>query len=123
MPAESKESELLLMSLAEVSELLRFKKVSPVELTQACLARIEALNPELNAFITITSEMALEQARQAEAEIQRGNWRGPLHGIPLALKDLIDVAGIRTTGASAAFQDRVGAGECGGVRTVEKAGP
>src|SRR5919198_5035971 len=101
MPAESKESELLLMSLAEVSELLRFRKVSPVELTQACLGRIEALNPKLNAFITVTSEMALEQARQAEAEIQQGNWRGPLHGIPLALKDLIDVAGVPPTGARA----------------------
>ena len=110
------------MSLAEVSELLRFKKVSPVELTQACLARIEALNPELNAFITITSEMALEQARQAEAEIQRGNWRGPLQGIPLALKDLIDVAGVRTTAASAAFEDRVAAEDAEVARRLKTAG-
>ena len=87
--------------------LVRQKKVSPVQLAQACLARIEALNPTLNAFITVTGESALAQARQAEAEVQSGKWRGPLHGIPIALKDLIDTAGVRTTGGSALFKDRV----------------
>src|SRR5271169_6837364 len=105
--AEPKQSELSLSSLTDVSELLRSKKLSPVELTQACLARIEALNPELNAFITVTAEMAIAQARAAEAEIQRGHWRGPLHGIPLAFKDLIDVAGVPTTAASKVFENRV----------------
>jgi len=70
MPIQTKQSELLPLSLYEVSELVHSKKLSPVELTQACLARIEALNPELNAFITVTAEMALGQARAAEAEIQ-----------------------------------------------------
>ena len=87
-------------SILQTSELLRQGSVSPVELTTACLARIEKLNPKLNAFITVTAESALAQARQAEAEIRRGDWRGPLHGIPLALKDLIDTAGVRTTAAS-----------------------
>ena len=91
-------------SILQISELLRKGSVSPVELTTDCLARIEKLNPRLNAFITVTAESALAQARQAEAEIRRGDWRGPLHGIPLALKDLIDTAGVRTTAASFAVQ-------------------
>jgi aspartyl-tRNA(Asn)/glutamyl-tRNA(Gln) amidotransferase subunit A len=115
-------SALLLSSLAEASELLRTKKLSPVELAQACLARIEALNPELNAFITVTAEMALGQARAAEAEIQRGNWRGPLHGIPLAFKDLIDVAGVPTTAASAVFENRVAKEDAEVVRRLKAAG-
>lgn len=115
-------SALPLSSLAEVSELVRSKKISPVELTEVCLARIEALNPELNAFITVTAEMALGQARAAEAEIQRGNWRGPLHGIPLAFKDLIDVAGVPTTAASAVFEHRVPKEDAEVVRRLKAAG-
>src|SRR5262249_22769150 len=95
------------LTLDEASQLVRKKKVSPVELTKACLARIEQLNPALNAFITITAESALAEAREAEGEIQRGRWRGPLHGIPIALKDLFDTTGIRTTAGSGVFEDRV----------------
>jgi aspartyl-tRNA(Asn)/glutamyl-tRNA(Gln) amidotransferase subunit A len=94
-------------SILELSKWLRTKAVSPVEVTRHCLERIEALNPLLNAFITVTSDLALAQAREAEAEILRGQWRGPLHGIPIGLKDLIDTAGIRTTAASAVFKDRI----------------
>lgn len=94
-------------TILEAAELLRNKSVSPVELTQQCLERIGRLNPELNAFITVTAESALEAARQAEAELMRGEWRGPLHGIPLGLKDIIDTAGIPTTAASAIFKDRI----------------
>ena len=99
--------DLANLDLHEAATLVRQKKVSPVQLAQACLARIEALNPRLNAFITVTGESALAQARQAEAELQSGKWRGPLHGIPIALKDLIDTVGVRTTGGSALFKDRV----------------
>jgi aspartyl-tRNA(Asn)/glutamyl-tRNA(Gln) amidotransferase subunit A len=95
------------LSLQEVSALVKAKKVSPVELTRTCLSRIEALNPSLNAFITVTGQSALIEAQQAEVEIQRGRWRGPLHGIPIALKDLIDTAGVKTTGGSALFRDRI----------------
>ncbi|MGC2321390.1 MAG: amidase, partial [Terriglobales bacterium] len=116
------ENENMLSSLTDASELLRSKKLSPVELTQACLARIEALNPELNAFITVTGDTALSQARAAEAEIQRGDWRGPLHGIPLALKDLIDVAGVPTTAASAVFEHRVPSEDSEVVRRLRAAG-
>ena len=110
------------MSAAETSELIRSSQVSPVEVTQACLSRIAALNPELNAFITVTEEMALAQAREAEAEIQRGRWRGPLHGIPLGFKDLIDVAGVRTTAGSAVFEHHVPTEDAEVVRRLKAAG-
>ena len=109
-------------SILQISELLRQGSVSPVELTTACLARVEKLNPRLNAFITVTAESALAQARQAEAEIRRGDWRGPLHGIPLALKDLIDTAGVRTTAASFVFKDRIPSEDAEVVRRLKAAG-
>lgn len=81
--------------------------MSPLELTAAFLARIEALNPTLNAYLTITAEQALEQARAAETAITRDGPRGPMHGVPFALKDIYDTRGIRTTGHSALLADRV----------------
>jgi aspartyl-tRNA(Asn)/glutamyl-tRNA(Gln) amidotransferase subunit A len=102
--------------------MLRQKTLSPVELVLAFIARIERLNPAVNAFITVTVEQALLQAREAEAEIQRGRWRGPLHGIPLALKDLLDTAGIRTTAASAVFKDRIPTQDAEVVRRLKAAG-
>src|SRR5579863_10254519 len=112
----------VLTSIGEASELLRKRELSPVELTKNCLQRIETLNPVLNAFITVTVEQALAQARAAEAEISRGHWRGPLHGIPLGLKDLIDTAGVRTTAASALFKDRLPAADAEVVRRLKNAG-
>ncbi len=88
-------------TITELASRFRRGEVSPVEITRGCLDRIEKLNPTLNAFITVTAESALEEARAAEKEIRSGVWRGPLHGIPVALKDLIDTAGVRTTAASA----------------------
>ena len=93
-----------------------------MELTESCLARIERLNPTINAFITVLHDSALDQAREAEREIYNGNWRGPLHGIPIGLKDLIDTAGIRTTCASALFADRVPAEDAEIVRRLKTAG-
>jgi aspartyl-tRNA(Asn)/glutamyl-tRNA(Gln) amidotransferase subunit A len=93
-----------------------------VELTTDCLARIEKLNPKLNAFTTVTAESALAEARQAESEIRRGDWRGPLHGVPLALKDLIDTAGVRTTAASWLFKDRIPTADAEVVRRLRAAG-
>ena len=110
------------LSLQEAAALVRRKSVSPVELTQACLARIERLQPALNAFITVTADQALQQARDAEAEIQKGKWRGPLHGIPLALKDLFDTAGVRTTAASGVFKDRVPQEDAEVVRRLRAGG-
>jgi aspartyl-tRNA(Asn)/glutamyl-tRNA(Gln) amidotransferase subunit A len=110
------------LTLRKASDLFRSKAVSSVELTEACLKRIEAYNPRLNAFITVTREQALTAARQMDAEQRRGNWRGPLHGIPIALKDNMDTAGIRTTAASELFKDRVPAEDAEVVRRVKGAG-
>jgi len=96
--------------------------VSPVELTKACLARIDRLNPVLNAFITVTADTALSQARDAETEVRRGSWRGPLHGVPVGLKDNIDTIGVRTTAASALFKDRVPNEDAEVVRRFKTAG-
>ena len=110
------------LSISEAAELLRQKKISPVDLATACLDRIERLNPVLNAFITVTHESAMDQARVAEDEIQRGDWRGPLHGIPIGLKDLIDTAGVRTTCGSALFADRVPTEDAEVVQCLKRAG-
>ncbi len=111
-----------LETIVELAPRLRRKEVSPLELTRACLDRIEKLNPALNAFITMTSESALAEAQAAEIEISRGEWRGPLHGIPIALKDLIDTAGTRTTAASALYQNRVPSEDAEVVRRLHQAG-
>jgi len=111
-----------LETMVELGPRLRRKEVSPVELTRACLDRIEKLNPALNAFITVTAESALAEARAAEIEISRGEWRGPLHGIPIALKDLIDTAGARTTAASGLYQNRVPAEDAEVVLRLRRAG-
>src|SRR5258708_15305391 len=96
--------EQVLFTICELSRKIRDREISPVELTHHCLVLIETLNPLLNAYITVTAESALERARLAEREIFRGTYLGPLHGIPIGLKDIIDVAGVRTTAASAQFR-------------------
>ena len=110
------------MTVRKASDLIRTRAVSSIDLTRACLASIERLQPLLNAFITITAEQALADARMLDAELQRGNWRGPFHGIPIALKDNIDTAGVRTTGASELFKDRVPGEDAEIVRRLKNAG-
>src|SRR6478672_2973918 len=105
--AMSANSELHDLTLAEAAALIGARKLSPVEYTRALLARADALEPQLNAYITSTSEAALQDARAAEAEIARGGYRGPLHGIPYALKDIYDTAGVLTSGHSRTCVDRV----------------
>ena len=111
-----------LATISELAQRLRRREVSPVEITQECLERIERLNPALNAFITVMGESALAEARNAAAEIRRGEWRGPLHGVPVALKDLIDTAGVRTTAASSLYKDRVPHQDAEVVRRLRQAG-
>jgi aspartyl-tRNA(Asn)/glutamyl-tRNA(Gln) amidotransferase subunit A len=115
-------NDLAQLSIREAAELIHKKKVSPVELTTACLARINEFNGALNAFITITAESAMAQARDAEAEVMRGKWRGPLHGVPIALKDLFDTAGVKTTAASGVFKDRIPTEDAEVVRRLKGAG-
>jgi aspartyl-tRNA(Asn)/glutamyl-tRNA(Gln) amidotransferase subunit A len=109
-------------TISELAPRVRRKEVSPLELTRACLERIEKLNPALNAFITVSADSALAEARAAEIEISRGEWRGPLHGIPVALKDLIDTAGTRTTAASELFEHRVPTEDADVVQRLRRAG-
>src|ERR1700730_11392535 len=109
-------------NIRQLAPLLQRKEISPLEITRVCLDRIEKLNPSLNAFITVTAESALAEARAAETEISRGQWRGPLHGIPIALKDLIDTAGTRTTAASALLEHRVPTEDAEVVLRLRQAG-
>lgn len=112
--------EWLSLSLREAAELVRKREVSPVELAEASLAAIAA--DDTKAFITVTRELALEQARAAEREIVNGKWRGPLHGIPIAVKDLADVAGSPTTAASRVFTGRVAERDAEVTKRLKRAG-
>jgi len=102
---------LAFASIDEIGKLFRTRKLSPVELTKLMLDRIEQLNPKVNAYLTVTAELALAQAKEAESELfaPRGRKshrdRGPLHGIPISLKDNIYTAGIRTTAGSKILKD------------------
>jgi aspartyl-tRNA(Asn)/glutamyl-tRNA(Gln) amidotransferase subunit A len=113
---------MTLRSIAETAEQIRLQKISPVEVLRECLQAIDRLNPTLNAFITVTADSALSEARKAEQVIQSGNWRGPLHGIPIGLKDLIDTAGTHTTAASAVFRDRIPTQDADVVKKLKAAG-
>ena len=93
-------TDLHWLTIADAARLIERRRLSPVELTEALLARIEALDPQLNAFLLPTPEKAREQAKAAEREIMAGRYRGPLHGIPFGLKDIYATAGIRTTSHS-----------------------
>src|SRR5262245_14377505 len=120
MPSSS--TDIAMLNLSEASQHIQKRSLSPVELTSACLDRIERLNPQLNAFITVTAESALKEAKRAEEEIADGKWRGPLHGIPIALKDLIETAGVRTTAASAVLKDNIPAIDAPVVQRLRQAG-
>ena len=113
--------ELAYSSAADLREMMHSKKLSPVELAEVCLRRIEALNPRLNAFLTITGDYAIKSARQAEEAIGRGD-RGPLLGMPIAIKDLEATAGIRTTWGSLVFKHHVPSRDAVGVGRVRQAG-
>lgn len=99
--------DILFSSIPQVAARYRDGSLSPVDVTRASLARIEELDPALNAFITVTADLALAQAVQAETELRSGTDRGPLHGIPVALKDLTDTAGVRTTCGSRILADHI----------------
>lgn len=94
-------------NIGKLSKLFHEQKVSPVEIVDECLTRIEELNPKVNAFITVMKDQSLEKAKQAELEIKSGKWRGPLHGIPVGIKDFYDTAGVKTTAAFEHFKGRI----------------
>ena len=94
------ESDLLTQTIETIAPLIQSKKISPVALTEAMLDRVYKIDKKLNSYISISDELALTGATQAESEIKKGLYRGPLHGVPIELKDLVNVTGIETTGAS-----------------------
>ena len=114
--------DLARLTLKQASELLRRRDVSPVDLVEACLSRIERHDRAINAFITVTREQALATAREMESELRRGRPRGPLHGVPIALKDNIDTDGVLTTAASGVFKDRVPTEDAEVVVRLKRAG-
>ncbi len=115
-------TELTRLSIAEAADLIHRKKLSPVELTEACVQRIGSLDARLRAFITVTREEALATAQQAAGAIARNDYKGPLHGIPFALKDLFDTAGVRTTAGSKIMADRVPTEDAEAVARLKAAG-
>lgn len=114
--------DLLKLTIADAADLLARREISAVELTEAHLHRISAHDARLNSFITVTADHALAQARTADDELARGVRRGPLHGVPVALKDLYDTAGIRTTAGSIFFADRVPDTDARAVTLLYQAG-
>jgi len=114
--------DLTELTISEAAEGIANRRISPLELTRACLERIQRLDPLLNSFITVTPETALEAARQAEAEIQTGGARSRLHGIPLALKDLYETRGVLTTAGSLFFQDYIPDEDAAAVQKLAAAG-
>ncbi|MEU8381998.1 amidase [Streptosporangium sp. NPDC048865] len=110
------------LTATEMIELLRTRQVGAVELLDAHLRRIEEVNPEVNAIVTLVAERARREAEEADRDLARGRWRGPLHGLPVAHKDLSDTAGIRTTYGSPVFADHVPATDAPIVRRMREAG-
>ena len=109
-------------TLLVASQAIQAKHISPLELTQICLQRSEAIDPHINAFITITAESALDEARAATDEIVHGLHRGPLHGIPLAIKDLFDVRGVATTAGSPLLKENVAQADAFAIKQLRAAG-
>ncbi len=115
-------TDLCFLTLSELGERIRSKDVNPVEATRAVLERIERLNPKLNAYITVMAEQAMADARAAEQEIASGRYRGPLHGVPVGVKDLCATKGVRTTAASKILADNVPDQDSTVVRKLREAG-
>ena len=122
MKASTEPGTSSLQRLSDVSELIRQRRLSPVDVVMTCFERIEHLQPHLNAFITVAADAALEAAKTAEGEIHRGRWRGPLHGIPVGIKDFYDTAGVRTTAAFEHFKERIPKRDAASVEKLKRAG-
>ena len=110
------------LTIAEAARRIQAREVSPVELTRACLDRIDRLDPDLNTFVTVTREQALAEAGQAEADVAAGRYRGALHGIPVAIKDSLATAGVRTTAGAKHLSDWVPDEDATVVSRLKQAG-
>src|SRR5919106_4493749 len=114
--------EIAFLPATRQAELVRTKELSPVELVETYLQRIEKLDPEINSFVTVIPEQALEAARRAERDVAEGGELPPFHGVPTAIKDLTPTAAIRTTFSSRAFADHVPKLDAAVVRRIKEAG-
>jgi len=114
--------ELCFLSIAQLADQIKRREVSPVEVTQAYLDRIPEIDPLLNSYLTVTAERALLDARHAENEIQANRYRGPLHGIPLAHKDIIATKGVRTTCASKVLNNDIPDYDAAVIERLQSAG-
>ena len=115
-------NDLAWLTVADAADLLRTKKLSPVEYAKALIARAEAHDKHYNAYLRATPDIALEDARRAEAEIMRGEWRGPFHGVPYGLKDIVDYAGLPTTAHSKILRDNVAKSDAPVTQKLRAAG-
>jgi aspartyl-tRNA(Asn)/glutamyl-tRNA(Gln) amidotransferase subunit A len=115
-------SELHHLTIAQSADLIRTRKLSPVELTDALLKRTHALEPQLNAYISLTADLAVWAAKDAEAQVAKGDYRGPLHGIPFALKDIYNTKGTATTGGSKVGIDNIPADDAAATAKLIAAG-
>ena len=117
-----KTETLCYLGIHDLAGRIQQGEISPVEALEAYMRRIEALNPRLSAFLTLTGDRALEEAKRAEAEIAAGRFRGPLHGIPYGVKDIIETAGVRTTHGSSFFRDFLPPGDAECISRLRRAG-
>ena len=115
-------TELYHLTIREAAGLIESKQLSPVELTQAFLDRIDAIDGDIKSYITLLGDEAMAQARGAESEITAGNYRGPLHGIPMGHKDLYDTKGVLTTGQSKLYEHRVPTEDSTAIARLNEAG-
>ncbi len=115
-------TDIAFTSASDLAAMIRNREVSPVEVISSTLSRIEQSQPELNAFITIAADSAMQAAGEAEAKVMRGDPLGPLHGVPMAVKDLVPTAGIRTTWGSLIFKDHVPVEDAVAVSRLKRAG-
>jgi len=115
-------NDLAWLTVAQAADLLRTRKLSPVEYAKALIDRIERYDRSLNTFLRFTPELAMQDARNAEAEIMRGNWRGTFHGVPYGVKDIVDYAGLPTTAHSKILADNVASADATVVQKLRAAG-
>jgi aspartyl-tRNA(Asn)/glutamyl-tRNA(Gln) amidotransferase subunit A len=115
-------TDLAWLGVADAGKLLREREISPVEYTKALIARIENHDAKLNAFLRFTPDLALEDAKRAEGEMKRGEWRGPLHGVPYGLKDIVDYAGLPTTAHSKILEGNLAASDAAVTQKLRAAG-
>src|SRR5258708_1060019 len=116
------DESLCKLTIADPTRMIRAKQITATALIQSCIQRAKIYNPKVNAYITLMADGALAEAGRLDAEAKAGKFRGPLHGIPIALKDNIDTAGVRTTGGSAVYDDRFPDTDAEVVRRLKAAG-